>query len=226
MERTPDSISQLIADLQSQDEFARAQAAFALGMLGAPAVDPLVQLLAHSDHDVRLRAAWALGVIGQPALRSLLEIAEGENSALRVEAIRVLGVIGEARALNHLFQGLTDSDARIAQRSAVALGKIGDPRAFHPLLTALHHPSPDVRYAVSYALMHLHIPDAIVQLENLAREETSTTSWGASVSEAANRAAQQIASARPARLDDEFARVSALLQQQHPSGRFRRIAQQ
>ena len=67
MERTPDSIAELIADLQSQDEFARAQAAFALGMLGAPAVEPLVQLLAHSDHDVRLRAAWALGGCGSDA---------------------------------------------------------------------------------------------------------------------------------------------------------------
>ncbi|MFL5800221.1 MAG: HEAT repeat domain-containing protein, partial [Roseiflexaceae bacterium] len=179
-------------------------------------VDPLVRLLAHSEHDVRLRAAWALGVIGQPALRSLLEIAEGDNSPLRVEAIRVLGVIGEARALNQLFHALTDSDARIAQRAAVALGKIGDPRAFHPLLTALHHPSSDVRYAVCTALTHLHTPDAISPLEDLAREDTSTTSWGASVSEAANRAAQHIASARPTRLDDEFARVSALLLQQHP----------
>src|SRR5689334_20788357 len=215
MERTPDSIVQLIAELQSQDEFARAQAAFALGMLGAPAVNPLVELLGHADHDVRLRAAWALGVIGQPALRSLLALAEGNDSALRVEAIRVLGVIGEARALNQLFHALTDDDARIAQRAAVALGKIGDPRAFHPLLTALHHPPPDVRYAVCNPLAHPHIPDAIGPLETLAREDQSATSWGASVAEAANRAAQGIASARPVRLDDDFARVSALLHQQH-----------
>jgi HEAT repeat protein len=211
MERTSDSIAQLIGDLQSQDEFARAQAAFALGMLGAPAVEPLVQLLAQRDHDVRLRAAWALGVIGQPALRPLLDLAEGDSPALRVEAIRVLGVIGEARALNQLFHALTDQDARIAQRAAVALGKIGDPRAFHPLLTALHHPAPDVRYAVCNALGHLHIVDAVGPLEALAREEQRATSWGASVADAANRAAQGIASARPVRLDDDFARVSALL---------------
>jgi len=218
MERTPDSITQLIADLQSQDEFARAQAAFALGMLGAPAVDPLVRLLAHSDHDVRLRAAWALGVIGQPALRALIDLAEGTSPALRVEAIRVLGVIGEARALNQLFHALTDKDARIAQRAAVALGKIGDPRAFHPLLTALRHPAADVRYAVCNALAHLYIADAIGPLEQLAREDTDVTSWGASVAEAAQRAAQGIASARPTHVDDEFARVSALLNQHQQEG--------
>src|SRR5262245_32520096 len=84
-----------------------------------------------------------------------------------------------------------------------------------PLLTALRHPAPDVRYAACNALVHLHVADAIGPLEELARDDTSTTSWGASVSEAANRAAQGIASERPTRLDDEFARVSALLQQHH-----------
>src|SRR6185295_5432788 len=107
----------------------------------------------------------------------------------------VLGVIGEGRALNQLFQALADPDARVAQRAATALGKIGDPRAFHPLLTALHHPAPDVRYAVCTALGHLHVADAMPPLEELAREDTSATSWGASVAEAALRAGQEIASA-------------------------------
>ena len=214
MERTPDSVAHLVADLQSQDEFVRAQAAFALGMLGEPAVGPLIELLAHSDHDIRLRAAWALGVIGQPALPALLDLAQGDDQGRRVEAIRVLGVIGEGRALNQLFHALTDPDPSIAQRAAAALGKIGDPRAFHPLLTALHHPSPDVRYAVCRALAHLHIADAIDPLEELAQEDTSTTSWGAVVADAARRAVQEIAAARPSQVDREFARVSALLQQQ------------
>jgi len=215
MEGTPESIAQLVADLQATDEFTRAQAAFALGMLGEPAVPSLIQLLNHTDRDVRMRAAWALGVIGSPALRPLIELAEGQHPALRIEAIRVLGVIGEGRALNQLFHALTDPDARVAQRAAAALGKIGDPRAFHPLLTALHHPSPDVRYAVCTALGHLHTVDAIAPLEELAEEESSATSWGASVADAARRAAQEIAAARPTQTDTEFARVSALLQGRH-----------
>jgi len=215
MEGTPESIAQLVADLQATDEFTRAQAAFALGMLGEPAVPSLIELLSHTDRDVRMRAAWALGVIGSPALRPLIELAEGQHPALRIEAIRVLGVIGEGRALNQLFHALTDPDARVAQRAAAALGKIGDPRAFHPLLTALHHPSPDVRYAVCTALGHLHTVDAIAPLEELAEEEPSATSWGASVADAARRAAQEIAAARPTQTDTEFARVSALLRDRH-----------
>jgi len=216
MDRIPESITHLVEDLQSEDEFARAQAAFALSMLGEPAVDPLIRQLSHADRDVRMRAAWALGVIGQPALRPLLDLAEGDDIVLRVEAIRVLGVIGEGRALNQLFHGLTDADPRVAQRSATALGKIGDPRAFHPLLTALHHPAPDVRYAVCNALGHLHVTDAVGALEDLAASDTGVTSWGASVADTARRAVQEIASARPREVDSEFAHLSELLQNQRP----------
>jgi HEAT repeat protein len=216
MDHIPESITHMIEDLQSEDEFARAQAAFALSMLGEPAVKPLVGQLSHADRDVRMRAAWALGVIGQPALRPLLDLAEGDDITLRVEAIRVLGVIGEGRALNQLFHGLTDPDPRVAQRAATALGKIGDPRAFHPLLTALHHPAPDVRYAVCNALGHLHVADAVAALEDLASTDTGATSWGASLADAARRAAQEIASARPREADSEFAHLSALLQSHRP----------
>ena len=212
MEQIPASITHLIEDLQSEDEFARAQAAFALGMLGEPAVNPLIAQLSHTNRDVRMRTAWALGVIGQPALRPLLDLAEGDDITLRVEAIRVLGVIGEGRALNQLFHCLTDPDPRVAQRAATALGKIGDPRAFHPLLTALHHPAPDVRYAVCNALGHLHVADAVAALEELSACDTVATSWGASVADAARRAVQEIASARPSEADSEFTHLSALLQ--------------
>ncbi|HWQ15255.1 MAG TPA: HEAT repeat domain-containing protein [Roseiflexaceae bacterium] len=214
MQQTPESIVHLLAELQSADEFARAQASFALGMLGEPAVQPLIALLGHADRDVRMRAAWALGVIGQPALPALLALAEGDDAKLRVEAIRVLGVIGEGRALNQLFHALTDPSPHIAQRAAVALGRIGDPRAYHPLLTAIRHPSPDVRYAACNALAHLHVPDAAGPLRELAAEDTSHTSWGASVADAAQRAAQEIAAGRPHALDGEYVRVSELLRQQ------------
>ena len=56
---------------------------------------------------------------------------------MRVEAIRVLGTIGEARSLNQLLVGLTDEDPHIAARSARAIGKICDPRAYHALVTTL-----------------------------------------------------------------------------------------
>ncbi len=213
MDRTPEAISQLIDGLQSSDELTRAQAAFALGMLGEPAIKPLIQLLSSPISEVRMRAAWALGVIGAAALPALVDLAEGDDQVMRVEAIRIMGVIGEARALNQLLHALTDSQPQVASRAARALGKLGDPRIFHPLLTALQHPSADVRYEACRSLGDLHIMEAIPVLRTLVEQDTTQTSWGASVAEAAQRAIAEIESGAPLANDTEFARVSKLLQE-------------
>lgn len=210
---TSEAITRLVDDLQGEDEFARSQAAFALGMLGEPAVKPLAQLLRHPNSDVRMRASWALGVIGMAALPTLLELAEGPDQALRIEAIRVLGVVGEARALNEILIALTDANPHVAARAARALGKIGDPRAYHPLVTALHHPEADVRYEACRALADLHIPEAATALLELAERDTEQTSWGASVAATAQRAAAEASSAVRTSRDEEFERISKLLQQ-------------
>jgi HEAT repeat protein len=217
METQSESIAPLIADLHSPDEFVRAQASFALGMLGEPAVLPLVELLKHAQRSVRMRAAWALGVIGQPAVPALLALAEDPNPRYRIEAIRILGVIGEGRTLGSLINALTDSDARIAQRAALALGRIGDPRAFHALQTALRHPSPDVRYAACGALAMLHIGEVLPALRQLIGEERALTSWGASVADAARRAVAEIEAAQQSSYD-EFAQIESMLRR-HPAER-------
>lgn len=215
MSQPPDVIASLIADLCGQDEFLRTQASFALGVLGEPAVEPLTALLAAPGSETRKRAAWVLGVIGAPALPALLRMAEGEDEQLRIEAIRVLGVVGEARALNQLFVGLADPSARVAARAARAIGKIGDPRAYHALLTALHHPEPDVRYEACRALVDLRVLDAAAALRERAAADTSTTSWGAPVAEAAARAAAELESAASAPPHDaDFERASQLLRAQ------------
>ncbi|GAB4431005.1 MAG: hypothetical protein OHK0015_16930 [Chloroflexi bacterium OHK40] len=215
METPPEAITGLIADLCGNDESLRTQASFVLGVLGDPAVEPLIALLASPSSEIRKRAAWVLGVIGAPALPALLRMAEGGDQHLRIEAIRVLGVVGEARALNQLFVGLTDTDPKVAARSARAIGKIGDPRAFHPLVTALQHPEPDVRYEACRALVDLHVPDAVAVLREHATDDAGVTSWGASVSEAARRAADELASAAAApQHAEQFARADALLREQ------------
>lgn len=210
MDTLPESIAPLINDLHSSDEFVRAQASFALGMLGEPAVAPLIELLKHAQRSVRMRAAWALGVIGQPAVGALLALADEPNPRYRVEAIRILGVIGEGRTLSLLIAALTDADVQIAQRAAIALGRLGDPRAFHALQTALHHPAADVRYAACTALALLHIGDVLPALRSLAEQDQSSTSWGASVADAARRAAAEIAAAELTSYH-EFAKIDQLL---------------
>jgi HEAT repeat protein len=220
MEPNTDVIDTLITDLCGDDDALRAQASFTLGVLGEPAVAPLVALLSAPTSELRKRAAWVLGVIGAPALPALLQLAEGTDQHLRIEAIRVLGIVGEARALNQLLLGLTDLDPRVAARAARAIGKIADPRAYHPLVTALRHPSPDVRYEVCRALVDLRVREAVPPLRELAAESASqTTSWGAAVADVATRAATEIEQSALSPIHDEhFARAIAILQQQQGVG--------
>ncbi|NTW00071.1 MAG: HEAT repeat domain-containing protein [Oscillochloris sp.] len=215
MSQMPEAIGGLITDLCTGDEFQRIQASFALGVLGEPAVAPLIQLLSSPEQELRKRAAWVLGVIGAPALPDLLRMAEDDDTQMRIEAIRVLGVVGEARALKQLLLGLTDTDPHVAARSARALGKIGDSRAYHPLVTAMHHPMSDVRYEACRAVVDLRVPDGVTALRELALEDHGITSWGASVSEGAHRAMVELESvlAAPAH-DDDFLRASQLLRRQ------------
>jgi HEAT repeat protein len=211
MSTTPESVTRLIEDLKGDDEFEHSQAAFALGMLGEPAVQPLIDLLTHERAEVRMRAAWSLGVMGRPALHALTELAEGDDPKLRIEAIRILGVIGEARALKQLLVGLADPDERIAARAARAIGKIGDPRSYHALLTTLHHPNADVRFEACRALADLHIPESAPFLLELAERDTEHTSWGASVAELARRAATEVSKNTQSSFEEEFDRISKLL---------------
>jgi HEAT repeat protein len=214
MKYTSESITNLIADLQREDESARSLAAFALVLLGDPAVEPLAHLLSHENSEVRMRAAWALGVIGGPAVPAMIKLVESDSKRLRTEAIRVLGVIGEARTLNHLMAALTDSNAEIASRAARAIGKIGDTRAYHALLTALHHPDADVRYEACRALADLRLSESAPYLREVAENDTELTSWGVPVAEMAQRAADDIThNTGKITMDAEFARISKLLQQ-------------
>lgn len=214
MKYTPDSIHNLIADLQSDDDSTRALAAFALVLLGEPAVDPLVDLLSHDESDVRMRAAWSLGVIGVPALPRLTQLIESEDVRLRTEAIRILGVIGEARTLNHLLHALTDPHREIAARAARAIGRVGDLRAYHSLITALHHPEADVRYEACRALADLRQPDAILALEEVVAKDTGHTTWGGSVAEVARRSVQDLQRvAARADLRAELERITQLMRQ-------------
>lgn len=213
MEHTPEVIAKLIADLQDEDDFTRSQAAFALGVLGEPAVPSLLPLLNAPTRDMRLRAAWTLGVIGGPAVPALLNMMEQKNRQLRIEAIRILGVIGEARAINHLIKALNDFDPEIAARAARSLGKIGDPRAFDALTAALKHPEADIRYEAATALGMLHLPESVPLLEQAYAIEHEETTWGANVKLTMERAINDAKMPRDRSFAAELAKLTQVLEE-------------
>ncbi len=104
--------------------------------------EPLHALL-ESDEDEarRMRAAIGLGRVGdRAAVPTLGELIEDEDAELdhRVEAVRLLGVLRDPRGVGALL-GMVE-DERLRRRVLVALGRVGDPRAFDTLLEALTDP--------------------------------------------------------------------------------------
>ncbi len=112
-----------------------AEAAIALGrMYDARARDALRKLVRASSQDVRTRAAVSLGRLRDreavPALIEALGAAASDYD--REEAVRWLGRLRDPRAVDPLVAHLTDTRRR--HLTPIALGLIGDVRAYGPLV--------------------------------------------------------------------------------------------
>ncbi len=94
-----------------------------------------------ADDSVKAQAAVALGMIGAaeavPALRALLQGATNRPAVLR-EAATGLALLGDRGALPELFSALREAKTLPTQSAlAFAIGRIGDARSLPPLLEML-----------------------------------------------------------------------------------------
>lgn len=83
-------------------------AAFALGRIGAPAAQPVAELLMHAQPQVRLGAVMALSAMGRaalPAIPALLPLLEDKENEVRYAAALTLGTLGEHS--KNVVDGLT-----------------------------------------------------------------------------------------------------------------------
>lgn len=125
-------VEPLLAHLYSAD--AR-EAADRLVALGAPAVEPLLDLLdgRHSTPDWTQFEGFG---------------AAPDANAARERAAYILGDIGDPRAVEPLIAACArESDRYIRLAAVLALGSIGDPRALPMLITALDTPAWTPAYA-------------------------------------------------------------------------------
>jgi HEAT repeat protein len=109
--------------------------------------------LGDSLGSVREAAAWALKELG--ALTTELKIKKyiidlGDNEYVQKAAEALVG-IGKP-AVEPLIKALGDSDWKVREASAEALGRIGDKRAVEPLIKALGDSLGSVREAAAEAL--------------------------------------------------------------------------
>jgi HEAT repeat protein len=149
----------------------------ALGRIGDPrAVEPLIDVLDTTNHFLTQEAAIGLGNIGDArAISPLIDVFrlewdDTETITTWQKAAEALAALGEPTLLP-LLAALDDEDDNVRHWSAVALGKLTDPRAVEPLLHALQDEKSLVRAVAAEALGQIGESRAIDPLVALLKDE-------------------------------------------------------
>lgn len=134
------SIDDWIKLMSSNDQRVRLRAQFLLADHDE-AVLPLLKL-AHksSDRIARIHAIWALGRLIQKhsvILDHFIQLLRDDDSEVRAQTAKVLGYDRFQSALDPLIIALNDVEPRVCYHAAIALGKIGDSKAFYPLIQSI-----------------------------------------------------------------------------------------
>ncbi|RPI92826.1 MAG: HEAT repeat domain-containing protein [Chloroflexi bacterium] len=154
--RTRNDMKGLIKALSyKKDDKIRLDAAEALGMIGVPAIQPL--LIALKNEKIwQSRAAEALAKIGVPAVEPLAKALHDGEYDVRHAAAEALRMIGDASAVKPLLEVLKDdghdNDHTLRGEAAEALGEIGDVSAVGPLIVALKDREKYMRQTAAEAL--------------------------------------------------------------------------
>jgi tetratricopeptide (TPR) repeat protein len=120
---------------------------------GAPAVDPLIQVLLNENIEPSRRslAAEALGEIADPRSIDPLILSLKSKDCDVDEITIALGRIGEA-AVDPLILALKDDDPNLRGNVAFILGYLKNGRAIDPLKELLNDKDPDVRSSATEAI--------------------------------------------------------------------------
>lgn len=99
-----------------------------------PQIDDLIAKLQDGNYSTRADAAWALGVVGDPgAVEPLIAALADSRAEVRQEAATALGKCRNKRAVKPLSESLNDISKYVRQYAILALGEIGDKRAIPAL---------------------------------------------------------------------------------------------
>ncbi|MBO4448372.1 MAG: HEAT repeat domain-containing protein [Kiritimatiellae bacterium] len=131
------AVAALVKAIDDADEKVRVQAVISLGWMQAKgAVDALVKTASSKCPFMRRRALQALGLIGdQKAIPAVMKALDDTDAAAVKCATIALGHLKATAAVERLLAIAEDTKANKRKRSAaiIALGEIGDKRAFDRL---------------------------------------------------------------------------------------------
>jgi hypothetical protein len=97
-------------------------------------------------------SALALGNIGEPAVEPLIEALNSWNHLVRRNAIIALGIIKDTRAVEPLLDSLHDVQLEVRDEAIFVLGEMGDVRAVEPLIEIIRSEDKDLRMAAKLSL--------------------------------------------------------------------------
>jgi HEAT repeat protein len=187
-----DRVKLWASELDGADLPRQIVAARALGRSGkAEAVDPLLNRLDARRASPRLTAVIveALGRLHDPrALEPLITVWDYLNSVklqlagempanlqvLRGAVVDAVGELGDKKGATLLEEALGDKDPAVAQKAAVAVGKVGDIQSVEALLTMLQRGG-NYTQAAGEGLGRLGDPRGVNALQGLLKSEDATT---------------------------------------------------
>ena len=135
-ESAANAVPALVDALEDDYEPMRRNAIYALGAIGKPAVEPLIDALAAEKEAFDMEpilhicdAAHGLAAIGASAVPALIAALEDERENVRASAAYALGEIGSgaAEAVDGLIALLTDESEEVRRHATSALGMIKEP---------------------------------------------------------------------------------------------------
>lgn len=176
------AVESLVGTMNDQNEIfpIRLATISILGTIGDErAVEPLIQMLGGTD---AVDAATALGEIGEPAVEPLIDVLEDNNPLVRAYAARALGGTGDSRAVEPVIELLNDEDENVRSNAAMALGKLDDRRAIEPLTKALDDKSNRVRILARSAIDNIKSQNSYEVIATYGKEmdfytEDERRSW-------------------------------------------------
>lgn len=170
------AVDALLDKLADKNPRVREAAVEALGRVGdEKTVEVLIAKLEDRDPDFRLHTIRALARLGdERAVPSLVKRLDDKVLEVRIAAVSALGSLNSRKAVDPFLKKLEDSSMKdssveLQKHIIVALGKIGDKKAFSAILSLLDSPYPDIRKHAAEALGNLGDERAVSSLiEKLA----------------------------------------------------------
>ena len=129
-----DDFERLITKLKLGRPSERIEAANSLAKLGGKrAIEPLIASLKYGPDDKRMTVIKWLGKMGDKrAVEPIIAALESKDDHMKTAAAEALGELGDKRAVEPLITALEHTDRK--HQIAVALSKLGDPRAVRALV--------------------------------------------------------------------------------------------